>query len=122
MTEDRERPFGMALVAAWFVLGATALLVLVRNLWRATQIVDSALGDNIIRGAMVLYVLAAVALAAIAANIWRERPRVRGVACLVLAATAAVAVWRATTPWHWAVAAINVAAMVYLVRYRARSM
>ena len=93
MTEDRERPFGVALVAAWFVLGA-----------------------------IVLYVLAAIALVAIAANIWRERPRVRGVACLVLAATAVVAVWRATTPWHWGVAAINVAAVVYLLRYRARSM
>jgi len=116
-----ERPLGVALVAGWFAVGAIGVGAMVVNFRRAMEIVATPFGKRLILILMAGSTLVAIALAAIACGVWRGSPKVRPAAGIVLAATAAVAFARATTPWHYLVAAVNIAAIVYL-SYRARSM
>lgn len=113
--EDRERPLGVALVAAWFALGAAALVYLLINLYRAMQILTSSLGDAILMIAIGGGILLTIGLFAIAAGVWRGAPWVRTVAHSVLLATAAVAVWKGTAIPNLVIAGVNVCAFAYLL-------
>jgi len=116
--EDQERPFGIALVAAWFAVGAVALVYLLTNLYRAMQMIESSLGDAVLMIAIGGGILLTIGLLAIAFGIWNGRRWSRTVACSVLLATAAAAVWKGTAMPNLIIAGVNVGAFVYMLRAR----
>lgn len=123
MDVEPERPFGMGLVAGWFVVGAAAVAMLIPPMIRAMQILDSTLGHTILGIAVTLEAVLVLALLGIAGALWRQPPRMQGAACVLLVLSAAAMVWKGATPPYYGVAAINLVALGYLVRaQRARSM
>lgn len=113
--EGRERPLGVALVAAWFILGAVALLYLLFRLYRAMEILTNPLGDAILMIAIGGGVLLTIGLFVIAAGVWRGAKWSRTAACSILLATAAVALWKGTAAPNLIVAAGNICAFAYLL-------